>query len=119
MKNNKIVVHTAVAVLISFFALTLADLVPFWMPMMGEMVVLLIATVLICIWMGFILFERAADEREAVLKYQSGRFAYLAGIFILLVALIVQGFSHSIDPWVPITLAAMVVVKQLTRLYLE
>ncbi len=119
MKNNKIIIHTAVAALISFFALALADLIPFWMPMMGEMIALLIATVLIFIWMGFIMFEHAADEREATLKYQSGRFAYLAGIAMLLAALLVQGFAHAIDPWVPTTLAVMVVVKQLSRLYLE
>ncbi|MFM2381930.1 MAG: hypothetical protein RLZZ76_697 [Candidatus Parcubacteria bacterium] len=119
MKNKTIIVHSSVALLISFFALVLADLVPFWMPMMGEMVTLLIATVLLFVWMGFVLFETAHDEREAGLRHQSGRVAYLAGISVLLLALIVQGFAHSIDPWIPITLAVMVVAKQLTRLYLE
>ncbi len=107
------------ALLISFFALALADLIPFWMPMMGEMIALLFVTVLLLVWMGFILFEHASDEREAVLKYQSGRMAYLAGLAILLIALVTQGFAHSIDPWIPVTLAVMVVVKQLSRIYLE
>ncbi|MFM2424047.1 MAG: hypothetical protein RLZZ70_436 [Candidatus Parcubacteria bacterium] len=119
MKNNKIIIHSAVAVLISFFALALADLIPFWMPMMGEMVALVVVTVLLLVWMGFVMFEHTHDEREAVLKYQSGRLAYLAGLSMLLVALLVQGFSHTIDPWIPLTLATMVIVKQLSRLYLE
>jgi hypothetical protein len=119
MKNKMIIVHSAVALLISFFALVLADLVPFWMPMMGEMTVLLCATVLIFVWMGFVLFETVHDEREAQLRHQSGRVAYLAGISLLLLALLVQGFAHAIDPWIPVTLAAMVVVKQVSRLYLE
>ena len=118
MKNN-VFVHTAVALLISFFALVLADLIPFWMPMMGEMTALLLVTALLMVWVGFILFETVHDEREAMLRHQSGRFAYLAGISILLLALLMQGFAHAIDPWIPVTLAMMVVVKQATRLYLE
>jgi uncharacterized membrane protein (UPF0182 family) len=118
MKNN-VFVHTAVALLISFFALVLADLIPFWMPMMGEMTALLLVTALLIVWVGFILFETVHDEREAMLRHQSGRFAYLAGISVLLCALLMQGFAHAIDPWIPVTLAVMVVVKQATRLYLE
>ncbi len=117
--KNKVLIHSVVALLISFFALVLADLVPFWMPMMGEMTALLFVTVLIFVWMGFLLFETAHDEREAALKHQSGRAAYLSGLAVLLFALLVQGFAHAIDPWIPVTLAVMVVVKQVTRLYLE
>jgi hypothetical protein len=119
MKNKTIIIHSVVALLIVFCALVLADLVPFWMPMMGEMVVLTLVTVLLCVWVGLILFETAHDEREASLKHQSARFAYLAGIVMLLVALLTQAFEHEVDPWVPLTLALMVVVKQVSRLYLE
>jgi hypothetical protein len=119
MKNNEIIIHSAVAFLISFFALALADLVPFWMPMMGEMVALLLVTVLLFIWMGFVLFETVHDEREAELRHKSGRLAYLAGMSVLILALLIQGFAHAVDPWVPVTLAVMVVVKQVSRLYLE
>jgi uncharacterized membrane protein (UPF0182 family) len=119
MKNSTLIIPTVVALLIGFFAFALADLIPFWMPMMGEMVALVIVTVLLMVWMGFIMFEHTADEREAVLKYQSGRLAYLAGLSVLLIALLVQGFTHAIDPFVPLALAVMVIVKQLSRLYLE
>ncbi len=107
------------ALLISFFLFVLADLVPFWMPMMGEMVALVFGTVLLLAWAGFILAERAADEREVQLKVQSGRAAYLAGLGVLTVALVVQGLAHAIDPWIPLALATMVVVKLGSRLYLE
>ena len=119
MKNNEIIIHSAVALLISFFALALADLIPFWMPMMGEMMALLLVTVLLFVWMGFVLFETVHDEREAELRHKSGRMAYLAGLAILLTALLVQGFAHAVDPWVPVTLAVMVVVKQVSRIYFE
>ena len=116
---NKTYLHIIVALVLAFFLLTLADLVPFWMPMMGEMTALLIVAVLMLVWAGFIMREKPADEREVVLTMKSGRVAYLSGLGVLLVALIVQGMAHSIDPWIAIALAVMVLAKLFTRLYLE
>jgi hypothetical protein len=116
---NKMYLHIIVAVALTFFLCVLADLVPFWMPMMGEMTVLLIASVLLVLWAGFVMQETAHDEREVVLKMKAGRVAYLSGLGVLMVALITQGLSHTIDPWIAGALAVMVVSKLLTRLYLE
>ena len=108
-----------VAVVLAFFLLTLADLVPFWMPMMGEMTVLLLVVVLLLVWAGFVLQENAHDEREVLLKMKSGRVAYLSGLGVLMLALVVQGMNHAIDPWIAVALAVMVVTKLFTRLYEE
>lgn len=116
---NKTYLHIGVALVLAFFLLTLADLVPFWMPMMGEMTVLLVVVVLMLAWAGFIMRERTEDEREVVLKMKAGRVAYLSGLGVLLLALIAQGFSHAIDPWIAIALAVMVLAKLFTRLYFE
>jgi len=116
---HKTHLHVIVALVLAFFLLTLADLVPFWMPMMGEMTVLLIVAALMLVWAGFIMRERAADEREVVLTMKSGRVAYLSGLVVLLFALIVQGIAHSIDPWIATALAVMVLAKLFTRLYIE
>jgi len=115
---NKII-QISVAVLLAFLLLVLADLVPFWMPMMGEMIALMLVVVLLVVWAGFVMQEQAHDEREVLLKMKSGRIAYLSGLGMLLIALLVQGFAHDIDPWIAITLAVMVVVKLLARLYEE
>jgi uncharacterized membrane protein len=115
---NKII-QISVALLLAFLLLVLADLVPFWMPMMGEMVALMLVVVLLVVWAGFVMQERAYDEREVLLKMKSGRLAYISGLGVLLLALVVQGFAHAIDPWIAITLAVMVVVKLLARLYEE
>jgi hypothetical protein len=116
---NNTHLHIAVGVVLAFFLLTLADLVPFWMPMMGEMTALLVVSILMLVWAGFILQESAHDERELVLTMKSGRIAYLAGLGVLLLALIVQGYAHAIDPWIAGTLAVMVLAKLSARLYLE
>ncbi|HMO77579.1 MAG TPA: hypothetical protein PKA42_00285 [Candidatus Paceibacterota bacterium] len=116
---NKTYLPVVVAILLAFFLLVLADLVPFWMPMMGEMMALLLVVVLLIIWVGFVLQEVTHDEREVLLKMKSGRVAYLSGLGVLTLGLVVQGFSEAIDPWIAIALATMVISKLLTRLYLE
>lgn len=116
---NKQYLHTTLALIIIFLLLVVADLVPFWMPMMGELVAVIVISVFLVFWAGAILQEQALDEREVALKMKSGRIAYLSGLAILLIALIVQGISHTIDPWIPVSLGVMVAAKLLTRIYLE
>jgi hypothetical protein len=49
----------------------------------------------------------------------AGRTAYLSGIAVLLLALIVQGFAHAIDPWIMLALGVMVVAKLGARLFFD
>ena len=88
---NKNYLHIIVAGVLAFFLLALADLIPFWMPMMGEMIALLVVSVLMLIWVGFVMKEVAHDEREVLLKMKSGRIAYLSGLGVLMFAL-----THSV-----------------------
>jgi hypothetical protein len=116
---NKNYLHVALAAVLVFFLLALADLIPFWMPMMGEMLALLVVSILMLVWAGFIMKDVAHDEREVALKMKSGRMAYLSGLAVLMIALIVQGMQHTIDPWIAIALAVMVVSKLVARVYEE
>lgn len=116
---NKNYLHIVVAGVLAFFLLALADLIPFWMPMMGEMIALLVVVILMLVWAGFVMQEVAHDEREVILKMKSGRLAYLSGLGVLMVALIVQGFAHTIDPWIAVTIAVMVVSKLISRFCFE
>ncbi len=86
---------------------------------MNEMIVLLCVTLLMLTWAGFVMFEEATDEREIMLRMHAGRVAYLGGIGVLLVALVVQGYAHVIDPWIMLALGVMVVFKLGARLYLD
>ena len=116
---NKKYLHITVAGILAFFLLALADLIPFWMPMMGELIALLIVVILLLVWAGFVMQEVAHDEREVLLKMKSGRIAYLSGLGVLMLALVVQGFTHAIDPWIAIALAVMVLAKLFSRLLEE
>ncbi len=116
---NKKSLQVIVASVLAFFLMVLADFVPFWMPMMGEMIALSIVVVLLLVWVGFVMQEEARDEREIVLKMKAGRAAYLSGLGVLTLGLIVQAFAHNIDPWLTVALAVMVLSKLFSRLYNE
>lgn len=116
--NNKSL-QILVALVLAFFLMVLADFVPFWMPMMGEMLALVIVVVLLLVWVGFVMQEQAQDEREILLKMKAGRVAYLSGLGVLTLGLVVEAFSHNIDPWITIGLAVMVLSKLFSRLYNE
>lgn len=107
-------------VILSLLALvlfTLVDPFMYWMPTMVQMGALMVAAVLLLVWVAFVLREESRDEREVQLRAHAGRSAYLSGVTVLVVALVVQGFTHSIDPWVPVALIAMVAAKLAARLY--
>ena len=111
--------HISIAVLLIVCLTLLSDPFMLWMPMGAQMAALLGAAVLLAIWAGFVMYERAPDEREAVHRMNAGRMAYLSGIVLLTVALVTQGLAHDIDPWVSLTLGTMVLVKLLSRFYSE
>lgn len=117
MKNN--LLHSFLAVLLVILLLLLTDPLMLFMPSMMAMTVLFIAVIVLGVWIGFVSKEEARDEREALHRMHSGRIAYLSGLLVLTVALIVQGFQHYVDPWVAAALGVMVVSKLVARLYFE
>jgi hypothetical protein len=117
MKNKT--THISIAVLLILCLTLLSDPFMLWMPIGAQMAALLGAAVLLAIWAGFVMYERAPDEREAVHRMNAGRMAYLSGIVLLTIALVTQGLAHDIDPWISVTLGTMVLVKLLSRFYSE
>ncbi len=57
------------------------------------------------------------DERDALHRTLAGRNAFLAGSGILTLAIVIQGYTHSVDPWLVLALIAMIVVKIGTRIW--
>ncbi len=107
----------ALVLVVSLFALT--DPFMYWMPDMAAMFALIAAAALAAVWAGFVAKERGGDEREVQNRMYAGRVAYLSGIAVLTIALVVQGLAHTIDPWIPLALGIMVVAKLGARWYAD
>ncbi|MBP6962278.1 hypothetical protein KBB49_01945 [Candidatus Saccharibacteria bacterium] len=64
------------------------------------------------VFAGLLWQEQPADEREAIIVDKAGRLGYLAGLSVLVLALVIQSFNHSVDSWLVITIATMIIAKQ-------
>ena len=111
--------HLALTATLTLFLLALTDPLMVLMPSMAQMIALLLASVLLVVWAGLLMLETATDERETHHRMLADRNAYLVGIGLLTTGLLFQGFAHSIDSWVPLSLAGMIIAKALSRWYAE
>ncbi len=113
MRNN--IKETIVTVGLIAIAVLLLNPFHFWMPDMMVVCMLAIALALFGIFATFILREKACDEREEQHKSLAGRNAFLAGSGVLVLGIVVQGYSHTVDPWLVLTLIVMIAAKLVTR----
>lgn len=115
MKNN--LLEALITMCLVALAILLLNPFHFWMPDMMVMVMLAVTLGLFGIFASFILRERMADERDGQHRTLAGRNAFLAGSGMLTLAIVVQGYNHSVDPWLVIVLITMIVVKIMTRVW--
>jgi cobalamin synthase len=115
--KNRILKEIIVPLTLVVLAVLLLNPFHFWMPDMMVMVILAVVLVLFALFASFILKERAFDERDDVNRSLAGRNAFLAGSAILMLGIVIQGYSHSIDSWLVIALVVMIIVKIGTRFW--
>lgn len=115
MKNN--IKETIITVCLIAIAILLLNPFHFWMPDMMVMAMLAVALVLFGIFASFILREHTVDERDDAHRTLAGKNAFLAGSSILMIGIVVQGYSHTVDPWLVIALIVMILVKIATRMW--
>lgn len=113
MKNN--LKETIVTIVLIVIAILLLNPFQFWMPNMLVVCMLAIALVTFGVFASFILREKSIDEREEQHKSLAGRNAFLVGSGILMVGIMVQGYSYMVDPWLVLTLIGMIAAKLITR----
>lgn len=117
MQNN--LIHSIVTFALLLTLLLISDALPFFMPDMMTMVILVVLAALMLVWVAFVLQENGGDERDKEHRMYAGRAAYLSGVAVLTGALLVQGFTHAVDPWIAGALGAMLFAKLVARLYLD
>lgn len=115
MKNNlkEIIVTVCLVVL----AVLLLNPFMFWMPDMMLLCMLAITLGLFALFASFVLREHTCDEREDQHRALAGRNAFLVGAGVLTVGIVVQGYTHAVDPWLVFALVSMVVAKIATRMW--
>ena len=115
MKDTVLEVVSAAAFCV--LALLLINPMHLWMPSMSHMATLSLAAVALAAFIVFILREGSRDERDDAHRAIAGRAAFLAGSLVLMLGIIVQNTTESIDPWLVGALIAMVVGKVGTRIW--
>lgn len=113
MKNNYLEITTTIALVV--LAILILNPFSFWMPDMMVVGMLIGSLVMFGLYASFVLREKAEDERDASHKSIAGRNAFLAGAAFLTLGILIQGYSHEVDPWLVITLITMIVTKILSR----
>ena len=83
----------------------------FWMPSMIVYTLLVALLAVFGVFAVFIWREHSSDERENLHKLMAGRFAFLFGAGILVLASIVEEINGQIDIWIIIALSGMILAK--------
>jgi len=115
--KNKITKEIIVSLTLVVLAILLLNPFRFWMPDMMVMGMLVALLVLFGIFASFILKEKVFDERDDVNRSLAGRNAFLAGSAILMLGIVIQGYSYKVDSWLVVALIVMIIVKITTRLW--
>lgn len=116
---SKIFSETLVATLLIFFLVCFINPLGFWMTDALHMTLLGVSVALFAIFALFLWKEDVTDEREQLMRFIATRFAYIIGGVTLLLGIVIQAFSHSIDPWLPSVLTVMVLAKIFGHWYAE
>jgi uncharacterized membrane protein len=115
--TDKFIPQIISAAILVVVAIALINPFHFWMPTMAHMTLLGLAVAVFGIFNIFVFAERPADEREELHTMHAGRWAFLMGGVVLLLGIVIQGLSDTLDPWLVWALLAMVFTKVCLRLY--
>ena len=108
--------EAVLSLLLVVLALVKLDPLGWSMPTPMQMLVLGLLIAAFGVYSGLLYREKAKDEREASHLHRASRFGYIAGVTVLVAAIVVQSLKASLDPWIVITLVVMVVAKMLGRI---
>lgn len=115
MKNN--IFETGVMIGLVVIVVLLLNPFHFWMPNMMVVGMLIATLILFGIFAAYILRETVGDERDEAHKALAGRNAFLVGSAILLLGIVIEGYTHNVDPFLVLAFTTMLVAKIATRMW--
>ena len=116
MKNN-FIAEIIIATILIILLILLLDPLGFVMATSMQMMVTAIILIIFISFSAFVWKEKPKDEREVLHNHISSRFAYLSGASILVIAIIYQSFTYTLDPWIVIALIVMILAKIIGSIY--
>ena len=117
--KNKNIVEIGMPVVLIVLAIAFLNPFNFWMPSMLVSFLLLVMVIIFGVFASFILKEHARDEREEVHRAIAGRGAFLFGMSITLLGIVLQELQHKLDPWLVIIFVGMIVAKVVSLVYIQ
>lgn len=115
--KNSVTQELFIVVLLVILLLLFLNPLNLWMPSMLHMMLLAGFMTTIALFFAFVWRERVRDEREGLHRLFAGRFAFLVGVGVLAIGVVVQSFMHAIDPWLITAFIAMIAAKVLASAY--
>ncbi len=88
-----------------------------WMPTSLHMLLIALLSAAFLAFSNLLWREEAHDEREEWHRFFAGRLGYFFGTMILVIGIVVESLAHSLDTWLIIALAGMLVGKVIGRIY--
>ncbi len=91
----------------------------FWMSDMVQMTLLGLGVACFAFFVMLTWKEVIQDEREQLHRFVAARLASIVVGVVLLLGTFIQSIHHTLDPWLPVALAAMVFAKIVGRWYAQ
>ena len=111
MIKRSLVSELFIAFLVVVLSILLLDSCNWWMSNQLLMLINVLLVAVVVVFATFVWREQARDEREQFHRQMASRVAYLAGVSVLVIGVVVEGLEHRVDQWLIITLCAMVLAK--------
>ncbi len=83
----------------------------FWMPNALSMMFMLALFISWVVFAVFVWREQSGDEREVLHRMIAARVSFLAGSGALVMGIVAQSITHTLDPWLVVTLSIMIIAK--------
>lgn len=118
MTNNRII---EIVIALFLIGLSVALLNPWelWMPNMVVLGLLVAVLIVFAIYASFVMGERVVDERDALHRMLADRNAFLLGSATIIMGVLFEAQSHTVDVWLVAALVVMVVAKIMTRIHTD
>lgn len=117
MRNKIFITEFIISIVLLVLAVLLLNPFKWFMPSSMVMTIIVGLAVAFILFSTFIWKEKARDERELLHRTASGRIAFLSGVLVLVIGVIVEGLKHEVDIWLVLALTVMIMAKVITSIY--